>query len=128
MAPTVENFNTILEEFLAKLSQTFPDDPEIKKYRTGFAIIKDSTPKKVMEAFVVSVNPYEKEIVARNESFFLNDLAILKELGIHKYWNDDLSDDTKNAIWEYFTILLMVGKQMVNVDAMPSKEEILQTF
>ena len=48
----------------------------------------------------------------KDESFFRNhaeEIEFLRDTNMKVHWNDSLSDNTKNAIWQYLQSLYMLG-------------------
>ena len=115
---SVGAFNEIMTQFLSELTQTFPEEPTIKKYKNGFELMKDGNPRKIMEEFMSTVRPYGDYIMAKDEKFFLEaDVSVIQELNLKAYWTPDLSPNTKDAIWQYLQSLFTVGNALVSIPA-----------
>jgi len=115
---TINAFNDMMAQFLNELVLTFPQEPAMKKYRNSFDMFKDTNPKKIMEVFVNGITPYSQQVTQRDEKFFLdNKIEIISDLNITKYWNDDLSSSTKNAIWDYLNTLWAIGSTICSLPA-----------
>jgi len=56
---------------------------------------------------------YTTQIMAKDESVFDN----FEHLDIKKYWTPDLSDATKNAIWQYLQTLNILGLTITTIPA-----------
>ena len=49
-------------------------------------------------------------ITNTRESYILNcDNDFLNELNIKRWWTDELSNQTKDAIWQYMNTLIVLG-------------------
>ena len=113
---SVSAFNEMMTQFLSELTQTFPEEPTIKKYKNGFDLLKDGNPRKIMEEFMQTVSPYANYIMTKDEKFFLEaDVGVIKDLNLASYWKPDLSPNTKNAIWQYLQSLYTVGNALVSI-------------
>jgi len=59
------------------------------------------------------VSPLQDKIMAKDESFFLDSDSVkselIRDLNISKYWTSDLSQNTKDAIWQYLQTLYILG-------------------
>ena len=100
--------------FLDQLIVTFPDDSDFPTYKTGLFLLQKTNPKLVPEQVVLHVTPFEAVLRARDDAFFKErgfpeyaddnalDLIIQKMM---QYW-DVLSQENKNVIWTYVTLLL----------------------
>lgn len=49
----------------------------------------------------------------KDDSFF----SEFDDLPIYKHWNDDLSDGTKSAIWQYLQTLNILGMTITSIPA-----------
>lgn len=114
---SVTAFNDMLEQFIDELRQTFPEEAGIKKYQASFEIFRKTNPRKCVESFMKAISPYANEITSKNEAFFQRDLDFLKELRIKEHWTPDLSQVTKDAIWQYLQTLYMLGTTIVAIPA-----------
>jgi hypothetical protein len=115
---SVKAFNDMMEQFLTELRETFPENGAIKKYQVGFDILKSSNPKKCVKEFMKGIEPYAQQIMAKEESFFLNDPpAVIADLNLAAMWTPELSQGTKDAIWQYFQTLYMLGTTITSIPA-----------
>ena len=116
---SVSAFNEMMDQFMIELKQTFPEEKAIGKYYTGFDLLKKSNPRKCVVGFMDEVTPLASQIMNKDESFFLNESnklpAILEEMHIRKHWDSDLSQSTKDAIWQYLQTLYMLGTTIVSI-------------
>ena len=67
--------------------------------------------------------------MTKNESFFLdngNDNQFIKDLNLQKLWTPDLSENTKNAIWQYLQTLFILGTTIttIPIDALNMIEDM----
>ena len=109
-------FNDLLEQFLSELHDTFPEEPAIKKYQVSFDIMRSANPKKCVTSFMSSITPYVQSIMAKDEKFFLESPPdIIADLNLGKHWNDDISQGTKDAIWQYLQTLNMLGMTITSI-------------
>ena len=86
----------MLEQFISELEQTFPEEKAFKKYHVSIDIMRAANPRKCVDAFMQNVGKYSNQIMQKDDSFF----GEVDELPISKHWNDELSDNTKSAIWQ----------------------------
>ena len=122
MSREVIKFNTLFEEFIEKIITAFSSD-KLLNYRRGFLLLKKISPSTPVNLFMAGCIEYKKEIVSRNDSFFLKDKIISEkaklygnftdDCGIDSYWNI-LSKSTKTAIWDYIQSLFVLGEIIVN--------------
>lgn len=106
----VSAFTQVLEQFLDELTQTFPEQPALKKYKATFDLLRKANPRKIMETFVESVKPFADRIMQKDETFFLNgNIDFLNGLDIKKWWTPELSQGTKNSIWQFLQYLLITS-------------------
>jgi hypothetical protein len=123
----IKIFNDILDQFFDYLEHNFPDfRSDLILTRSTAEFIRKSNPRLVVEQFMTSVIPYQKEIFSCNENFFLDfesnlsssELTsenLLVGLKIKTMWlSSDTSEQKKAWIWLYFQKLLKAGEKVLN--------------
>ena len=110
-------FNDMMDQFLNELVTTFPEEKGIKKYQASFEIVRKANPRKCVDSFMAAVSPYANKLTAKDESVISENISFLKEVNITKYWTPDLSQATKDAIWQYLQTLYMLG---MTISAIPT--------
>ena len=113
MASSVKTFNDMLEQFLNELEQTFPEEKSFKKYHTSFDIMRKANPKKCVEVLMNVMTPVSAQIMSKDDTVFQS--SDFSDLEIGKYWNDELSENTKNVIWQYLQTLNILGMTITNI-------------
>jgi hypothetical protein len=116
---SVGAFNDMMGQFLTELHKA-TDDKSIKKFIVSFELLKQTNPRKCVDGFMKGIQPYADKMSQRDESFFqdIQNIEFLKDLNIAEYWNDKLSGNTKNAIWQYLQTLYMLG---TTISAIPQE-------
>lgn len=109
-------FNSMMDEFLNELIETFPEEKSLKVQQTSFQTLKKANPRKIVETFMNAITPYTSQISARDESIFQNtNIEFLKKINIRNWWTPDVSENTKNAIWQYLNTLIMLGTTITSI-------------
>ncbi len=117
----VNLFNVKLKEFINDLITVYPQDDDLYKFKTSISMLLLVNEKQAIKIFKDFVYPkYKDHILNRDEKFFLThdytedvngvseqapeftDQLIVK---IKSYW-ETMTDDNKNIIWNYFTLLI----------------------
>lgn len=114
---SVGAFNDMMEQFLNELVSTFPEEKGIKKYQASFEIVRKANPRKCVDSFMAAISPYASRLTAKDDSVMSEDISFLKQVHISKYWTPDLSQPTKDAIWQYLQTLYMLG---MTISAIPA--------
>lgn len=115
---SVTAFIQMMGQFLTELRTTFPEETKLKTYESHFEMMKKMNPRKVVEVFMESVRPYQEKVMAQDEQFLLNNaekISFLNDLNITRWWTADVSDNTKNAIWQYLKTLLTLGNLIISI-------------
>ena len=100
----------MFDNFLNELIETFPEEPAMKKYKTSFELLRKTNPRKCIDAYMTSITPIQQHIMSKDEDFFMKEsVEFLKEINIKKHWTADLSENTKDAIWQYLQTLYILG-------------------
>ena len=110
---SVTTFNDMLQQFLVELETTFPEEKAFKKYHTSFDIMRAANPRKCVDAYMSTASMYSNQIMQKDDSFF----SEFTELPISLYWNDSLTEGTKNAIWQYLQTLNILGMTITTIPA-----------
>jgi hypothetical protein len=115
---SISAFNEMMDQFMIELKQTFPEEKALGKYYTGFDILRKSNPRKMVIEFMNEITPFASQIMNKDERFFLNECnlpAVLDEMNIRTHWTPELSQSTKDAIWQYLQTLYMLGTTIVSI-------------
>ena len=132
----VDNFNNVLDEFMCKLIDNFPDIVKLKNYYRVYKISKLCSDILPLQIFMGGCLKFETEIKEKNENFFKNKEGFIdgcsscfgNDIGIIEYW-DNISSDTKESIWEYVQTLFVIGKiYLVSNDLMTKTQTIYSSI
>ena len=125
----VKIFNQVVDDFFKELIEIFPEESKIKVQYTLFQTLSKTNVKKPCNDFILNSLPYLEKIAMRDESFFTspNKPNLLNSLNIEKLWTDDLSINTKNAIWKYIQSFFTIGVKVIQVpqESIPLIEYII---
>ena len=115
----VNIFNTKLREFISDLIRVYPEDEDLKKFKTSInmlLVMSDSQIIKLYNEYVFS--KYQTQILNKDEEFFMNhdykdEVNNIEESyefteklinKIKSYWST-MTEDNKKIVWTYFTLL-----------------------
>ena len=126
---SVSAWNDMMDQFLNELRQTFPEEKAIKKYQTSFDLLRKSNPRKCVEGYMSEAGKVQDKIMNKDESYFLDDdnqKGFISELNIRKHWTPELSQNTKDAIWQYLQTLFILGTTitMISQEALTAIEGV----
>lgn len=110
----IKAFNKILLNFIEELENKYPEETDISIYKNSVILLDKTNPKLIPNYYKIYVYIYKDYIDKKNESFFLNndfneetggsEWCFVRGMRLKKYWKD-LSDKSKDAVWEYFLTL-----------------------
>ena len=110
----IKAFNKILLNFIEELENKYPEETDISIYKNSVILLDKTNPKLISNYYKIYVYIYKDYIDEKNESFFLNndfneetggsEWCFVRGMRLKKYWKD-LSDKSKDAVWEYFLTL-----------------------
>lgn len=109
---TVTAFCDMMEQFCDELIQTFPDEKSFKRYKVTVEMSRKVNPRRIVNTYMDSLSPYAQKLMAKDETFILDDgknIETISDLNISNIWTADLSENTKNAIWQYLQTLYILG-------------------
>jgi hypothetical protein len=126
---TVRSFNHILEEFVDELSETFNDYPQIMLFKAGLPGMLEKDPWYGVNTMMETLAPHGEKIMNNDRTFFEEDLHLGMGLKLNQLWQEDLDDDTRDAIANYVSTLFMLGMTLKSIDPnlMQQIEGIAQT-
>ena len=121
-------FTNLIQEFIEKLSDLYPEDKDFTHFKTYLLILKKTNPRKVLELFDKHCLQYREYIKNKDENFLLtNDFVkdtkninIIDDedifnimLKLRLYWGK-MSKDTKDNIWKYLNLFLLLSDKLNN--------------
>ena len=119
---TLSAFNTMLKSFLEELAEVYPEEKSVGVFLAGFDALVATNARMPMDLFVGAVSPHADAVMSKDPSLF----AKLDFGGIDmgKLWaQPDVSDATRDAIWQYLHTLMLLGTTVSSVPA-----ELLQSI
>lgn len=119
---TVQAFNTMLKNFLEELADVFPEEPQIRLFLDGFDTVVALTPRGPLDMLIEALAPHADLAMAKNPELFAK-LQFPGGIDFNKLWRSDISDNTREAIWQYINLLFLLG---TTVQSMPA--EMLQSI
>lgn len=116
----IKLFNLQFTELLGELVRLYPLDNSLRLLQTSSNGMIYMNPKSFAETVIEYLTPYNDKIIAKDESFFLNEIIndfedtnfIADEIKkVHSIWSSpETTTDTKNTIWKYFIFMVKLGK------------------
>ena len=118
----------MMEQFITELERTFPEEKAILKYKTSFDLLRKSNPRKCVDGYMANITPLQAKVMAKDESLLMEDNSVLADLNIRKHWTPELSQNTKDAIWQYLQTLYILGTTitMIPPEALGMIEDVAQ--
>lgn len=111
-----KKFNYNMIQLLDQLSKVYPDDRDLWTYRDKLMLVSKANAKIPADNFIYFCQPHIKQIMTRDDSFFVNFKYEEKVTWDKKYldlihkvismWNDTDNLALKEVIWKYLQILL----------------------
>ena len=118
MSSTTQAFNTMMKNFLEELHQTFPEEHKIAIVIESFEDITRINARKPMELFTAALAPHAELIMAKNPALFDQPINLPGGLDMSVLWKvPDVTQATREAIWQYIQMLFMLGTTVQNLPA-----------
>lgn len=105
---TVQAFNTMLKSFMEELADVFPEEKQIAVFVQGFDALVALDARGPMDMFVDAMAPHTELAMAKNPELFTR-LKFPGGIDFGTLWASDISDNTRDAIWQYLNLLLLLG-------------------
>lgn len=121
MTTMLGTFNSKLINFFEELSETFPEEKEIKAALEGLQGAKKINPRLILDLFVVHVQkPLHDSILKEDEETVIafakqsintqfNEISPALMI-FDKHW-PTLSDQNRQAIWKYLKVLVLLAEK-----------------
>ena len=113
-------FNKQLKELIDKLNIMIPNNDDLMLAKNMFHVPVMTKENIYLEHFYENANKYEKEIMTKNEDFFINfDISELfnvtpdvneKHNEAKHIWNN-FDPQSKTALWQYVQVLFKLAKK-----------------
>lgn len=123
---TLTKFNNTVEQMMDALMERYSYheyfSKELSLTKEKFLLLRKTNPRKAMEGVLVYVYPYKKQIMDNDEAFFLNknfqedtkdEGHLVKALKIKELWESDMDDNTKNTLFTFFKVFIVLAEQYV---------------
>lgn len=117
-----DKFNRTFQEFVADLLKVYPDDADLRMYQVAVGGMLLAAPGTLQTGFYEHVTePYGDRIVARDETFFLNNdyaaetegqssgMELVNKL---KRMYATMSEADKDAVFRYMRLLVLLSRKM----------------
>lgn len=127
---TLTKFNNTVEQMIDALAERYSYheyfSKELSLTKEKFVLLRKTNPRKVVEGVLVFVYPYKKQIMENDETFFLqkdynNDTKdeghLVKALKIKELWDTDMDEVTKQNLFNYFKVLIVLAERYVAENA-----------
>jgi len=122
---TIAAFNRLLTDFVADLSDTFEDVPQMAVFKSSLPMILQTNARGGLQMFMNSVRAYGEKILKKDVSMFDAPLMI-GGLDVSQLWHvEGLDEGSRTAIMNYINTLFTLGLALETVDA-PVLENIEQ--
>lgn len=114
---TISAFNKTLTDFIADLSETFDDVPEIGLLKAMVPTLIHDDVHGAMKLYMNALRPYATKLINKDVSMF-EQPVVLGTLDVSTLWHaDGLDDGTRDAIMNYISTLFVLGMTLENVDS-----------
>lgn len=121
----VKEFNITLDEFINKMINQFPEESKLKTYYSAFKVTKMYDNTMPIKIFMGGCLEFRDQIKNRDTLFFAKRKGFVNKIrqassftddtGLVNYW-DNLSENSKKAIWDYIQTLFIMGEMFINKD------------
>lgn len=125
MATPIGNFNIQLLRFLEELTETYPEEKDLRVALDACKALKKANPKLVHSGFMEYVYPdFHKPVMEEDEGALIanahkilhsefKDYAFAYVI-FDRYWAS-MSDANKKAIWNYCKVLVVLAEKAAGI-------------
>lgn len=125
MDEILTKFNSLIEEFIVKMLNTFPDEQKLRTYYNAFKISKLYSRQLPIQIFMGGCLDFEEQIKSRDAEFFLKRQTFVakcvrassfsNDIGLKDRW-ESTPEITKKSIWDYIQTLYVLGEMYIKKD------------
>lgn len=127
MSTPVAAFNNQLLAFVEELSETYPEEKDLRTALDGLRALKKANPKLLHSGFMEYIYPdFHKPVMEEDENTLIGkahtilhsefkDYAFAYVI-FDKHWST-MSDANKKAIWDYCKILVILAERAAGLRA-----------
>lgn len=122
----LDEFNKTLDEFINKMIIQFPDETKLKTYYSAYKVTKMYDKTMPIKIYMGGCLEFKEQIKNRDTQFFTKREGFVNKIkqassftddtGLVNYW-DNLSQNSKKAIWDYIQTLFIMGEMFINNDS-----------
>ena len=112
---TIQAFNTMLKTFLEELVSVFPEEVRVSAFLESFDTLVELDARKPLQLFVEAITPHAQLAMAKDPALF-DHLKFPGGIDFKRMWSADISDATREAIWQHINLLFLLG---TTVQSMP---------
>ncbi len=122
----LDEFNKTLDEFINKMIIQFPEETKLKTYYSAFKVTKMYDKTMPIKIYMGGCLEFKEQITNRDTQFFAKREEFVNKIrqassftddtGLVNYW-DNLSENSKKAIWDYIQTLFIMGEMYINKDS-----------
>jgi hypothetical protein len=115
---TLEIFNQQVKLLINELITLFPDEKDILIFQSQLELALMIDSRKALTSFLKNIYPHKEQILAENDTFFLdksNDLEndyMAKTIHMTHLWKDRLNTENKKVVWKYFKVMCLLVDKM----------------
>ena len=104
-------FFDTLYELLTSLSLTFPEEgPQLDRLRN---VLRANEDVRSIKGIMRRIAPNAQEIEHRDERLFHKEACLLPGVDFKLLWQQDISDTSRAALWQYLQMLNLMGAAIV---------------
>jgi hypothetical protein len=125
MDQILTKFNILIEEFIVKMLNAFPDEQKLRTYYNAFKISKLYSKQLPIQIFMGGCLDFEQQIKTRDAEFFINRKTFVdkcvrassfsNDIGLRDRW-ESTPEITKKSIWDYIQTLYVLGEMYIKKD------------
>ena len=123
----LKKFNNVISDLISELCELYPNERDIKIFREKFNMITKVNNQMVLRGFLLHVYPHKQNIMNEDEKFFLSNattmvkdasdnndnVSLTQALNMKKLWENNMTTETKSAMWKYFKVLIILSERIV---------------
>ena len=116
---SILRFNKTVDTFLEQLIKILPEEKDIKIFQSQISVALMFDESKILKSFIEFVSPYKKQILSKDENFFLGDNVEIekdymsKAIHLTDLWKNKLSTENKEIVWKYFQVLTVLSNKYI---------------
>ena len=118
------------KNFINDLIKVFPEHSETIQTNYNDILELDKLiidDNEIINEFLEKISDISDNIMDKNDEIFTDDLFLIKDVSMKSIWTTDISNKTKDSIWEYLNVFCLINLNLTSGKMMEQTQKKLSS-